>query len=108
MEKKNQKNLWAAGSFLLLFLLWTIAILFVDVQAAYAFFEIFVVNYRPVLMDGCLEASYPSSTTFLVIGRLVSGVHWFTDIIGGALLSASLVLFYSAAVEMKCIRLPKM
>jgi undecaprenyl-diphosphatase len=99
-------------------------------MAAYVFFEIFVVNYRPVLIDGVLEASYPSSTTmlvlcvmptavmqlrrrirhrtfrrvvsftliaftaFMVIGRLISGVHWFTDIVGGALLSASLVTLY--------------
>jgi undecaprenyl-diphosphatase len=77
-----------------------------------------------------LEASYPSSTTmlvmcvmptammqfskrikndlfrrcvmfiiiafiaFMVMGRLVSGVHWITDIIGGALFSTSIVLIY--------------
>ena len=100
------------------------------VMAAYAFFEVFVVNYRPVLMNGYLEASYPSSTTmlvicvistaimqlntriknntrrrcaalvltafliFMVIGRLVSGVHWLSDIAGGALLSTGLVMLY--------------
>lgn len=100
------------------------------VLAAYAFFEVFAVNYRPVLINGILEVSYPSSTTmlvmcvmptallqlrsrmkagaarrwvciaitaftlFMVIGRLISGVHWFTDIMGGALLSAGLVMMY--------------
>ena len=98
--------------------------------AAYALFEIAAVNYRPILIDGHLEISYPSSTTllvlcvmptalmqlhrrikhsafrrcidfagtafiaFMVIGRLVSGVHWLSDIIGGALLSAGLDLLY--------------
>lgn len=102
------------------------------VFAAFILFEMFPVNYRPVLINGSLEASYPSSTTllvmcvmpttimqlngriknektrkaaknaiwaftaFMVIGRLISGVHWFTDIIGGLLLSASLVMLYDS------------
>ncbi len=102
---------------------------------AYLFFESFVINYRPVLIDGFLEASYPSSTTllvlcvmptalmqlrrrlrrptlrriitaaiaafmgFMVLGRLISGVHWLTDIIGGILLSAGLVMMYHAICE---------
>ena len=37
------------------------------VMAVYAFFEIVVINYRPTLIDGILEASYPSSTTLLVL-----------------------------------------
>ena len=108
---------------------------YIVVMAAFVLFEVFVINYRPVLIDGYLEASYPSSTTmlvmcvmptaimqfnarikndvlrrcvtsaiaafivFMVIGRLVSGVHWFTDIIGGALLSAGLVLMYRAIIS---------
>ena len=32
--------------------------------------------------------------TVVVVGRLLSGVHWFTDIIAGALLSVSLLMFY--------------
>ena len=103
---------------------------YVLVFLAYLFFEFFVVNYRPVLIEGVLEASYPSSTTmlmmcimptaimqfhhlisskrlrnivnafcgiyasFMVIGRVLSGVHWFTDIVGGILLSATLVMLY--------------
>lgn len=105
---------------------------YVVVLAAYIFFEIVVINYRPVLLGGYLEASYPSSTTmlvmcvmpaamiqlcdriknyvfrrcvmisiavfivFMVIGRLVSGVHWLSDIIGGALISAGLVMIYAS------------
>ena len=103
---------------------------YITVMAAYLFFEEFVINYRPVLINGYLEASYPSSTTllvmcvmpttimqlnsrikrvmvrravtafviafiaFMVIGRLISGVHWLTDIVGGAILSAGLVMMY--------------
>ena len=103
---------------------------YIVVMALYIFFEMFVVNYRPILINGILEASYPSSTTmlvmcvmptaimqfnsriknctlkrcvaiiitafsaFMVIGRLISGVHWLSDIIGGALLSSGLVLIY--------------
>lgn len=105
---------------------------YVLVLASYLFFEKAVVNYRPVLIDGYLEASYPSSTTVLVLcivptammqlskritnpwirrgslallsvfaagmvtGRLLSGVHWLTDIVGGILLSAGLVLLYNS------------
>ena len=109
---------------------------YIIVMAVYVLFEMLVVNYRPVLIGGILEASYPSSTTmlvmcvmptaiiqfnariknnvlkrfvasaiiafivFMVIGRLVSGVHWFTDIIGGALLSAGPVLMYRAIISL--------
>ena len=105
--------------------------------AAYLFFESVVINYRPVLINGYLEASYPSSTTllvtcvmpmavmqfnsrirnkllrnivaatlvafiaFMVIGRLLSGVHWLTDIVGGALLSTGLVLMYRAIIDLE-------
>ena len=103
---------------------------YIVIMAVYILFEIVVINYRPTLINGYLEASYPSSTTmlvmcvmptammqlrtrikndlfrrcvmltitvfitFMVIGRLVSGVHWITDIIGGALLSTAIVLMY--------------
>lgn len=110
---------------------------YIITMAAYVFFEMFTVNYRPVLINGLLEASYPSSTTllvmcvmptaimqlnyriknsiavklidagiilftaFMVIGRLVSGVHWFTDIVGGLLLSATLVMAYLSTALVK-------
>lgn len=33
----------------------------------YLFFEMIPINYRPILIDGIMEASYPSSTTLLVL-----------------------------------------
>ena len=105
---------------------------YILVLGAYLFFESVVINYRPVLIAGFLEASYPSSTTllvlcvmptaamqlrdrikhpalrrwvgfaitafsvFMMVGRLVSGVHWVTDIIGGVFLSGGLVKLYAA------------
>ena len=41
----------------------------------------------------------PAFIVFMVVGRLVSGVHWITDIIGGALLSAGLVRMYRVIIS---------
>lgn len=122
---KVDDNLFVLGGF------------YIVVFGAYLFFEAFPINYRPVLIDGYLETSYPSSTTllvlcimptailqwkdrinnrvlrkiiqtvsvafilFMVIGRLLAGVHWFTDIVGGVLLSAGLVEAYRFFVNIK-------
>ena len=104
---------------------------YIIVIALYVFFEKVIINYRPILMNGFLEASYPSSHTLMticicgssilinkklfnnkitkvinylsiiiititVVGRLISGVHWYTDIKGGILISSGLLMtFYS-------------
>ena len=109
-----------------------LGVYYIVVMAVYILFEIVEINYRPILINGYLETSYPSSTTmlvmcvmptaimqlncriknaivrkcvavvitafiaFMVIGRLLSGVHWFSDIVGGALLSTGLVIMYRA------------
>ncbi|MBO5313616.1 MAG: phosphatase PAP2 family protein, partial [Clostridia bacterium] len=46
------------------------------------------------LFRRCVMLTITVFITFMVIGRLVSGVHWITDIIGGALLSTAIVLMY--------------
>ena len=127
VQLMTRKSLWQVDHSIL-----ALGLLYIVVMTAYVFFETVVINYRPVLINGYLEASYPSSTTllvlcvmptaamqfkariqntmlrrcvvitmvaliaFMVIGRLLSGVHWFTDIVGGALLSAGLVTVYGA------------
>ncbi|MBR0302911.1 MAG: phosphatase PAP2 family protein [Clostridia bacterium] len=35
-----------------------------------------------------------------VAGRLISGVHWFTDIVGGIFISSALLFTFSAALDM--------
>ena len=112
-----------------------LGIYYVIVIACYLIFEMIPINYRPILIEGRLEASYPSSTTllvlsvmptlifqvyrrvenslirkatvvvviafsaFMVIGRLISGVHWATDIIGSVLLSVGLFMLYFSVVH---------
>ena len=98
----------------------------------YVLFDKIAINYRPVLIDGELEASFPSTHTmlaicicgsslliskyfvthkeirkyidfmtwglmiFIVVARVLSGVHWFTDILGGIIISLFLLmLFYT-------------
>lgn len=118
IRKVDPDLLWLGGYFLL-------------VAAVYLFFEMVPVNYRPLLMEGRLEASYPSSTTllvlsvmptlrlqagrrlkhaaairaaaivfsgFMVTARLLSGVHWLSDIVGAILLSTGLFCMYRAVV----------
>ena len=115
-------------------LLW-LCVLYAVVLAFYALFEVVIINYRPIIIEGELEASYPSSHTMLSltiflsaiplvkghikskgvyltvavvfavlavimpVGRLLSGVHWLTDIVGSIILSISLVTAYLGVVE---------
>ena len=44
-----------------------LGIFYAAVLACFALFEVVVINYRPVLIEGALEASYPSSTTMLCL-----------------------------------------
>ena len=113
-----------------------LGIYYIIVIFCYLIFEMIPINYRPVPIDGRMEASYPSSTTLLVLsvmptlieqmnrrmadkkwrqiltisailfsvfmtfGRLISGVHWFTDIVGSVLLSTGLFCLYQASVSL--------
>ena len=48
--------------------------LYVLMGIVYVFFEKFIINYRPIIIDGELEASYPSSHTILAICICVSSL----------------------------------
>lgn len=112
-----------------------LGIYYILVILCYIIFETIPINYRPILINGNMEVSYPSSTTllvlsvmltfnfqinkrltnikvkkaillmanmytyFMIIGRLISGVHWFSDIIGSILFSMALFSFYKALVH---------
>ena len=132
----KRKSLWKVDYSIL-----ALGVFYIIVMVVYIFFEMMVINYRPTLIDGYLEASYPSSTTmlvmcvmptaamqlnvriknnairlgtiiaiifftvFMVIGRFIAGVHWITDIIGGVLFSAGVVISYYSimnALTKKC------
>ena len=117
-----------------------LGIYYMIVILGYLIFEMIPINYRPILIEGFMEASYPSSTTllvlcvmptlseqvnrrsqneivkkvikalvicfsaFMVFGRLISGVHWLTDIVGSIMLSVGLFCIYKAAVLLCFIR----
>ena len=129
MQMIRRKSLLRVDADILL-----LGVYYIAVILAYLVFEMVPVNYRPIPIDGVMEASYPSSTTLLVlsvmptlafqanrraksgavrtaatvfavlfsafmaVGRLVSGVHWLTDILGAVWLSAGLYLLYRSAV----------
>ena len=54
--------------------LYVLAIFYVLVLATYMLFEKVIINYRPVLMHGELEASYPSSHTLMSIFICISAI----------------------------------
>lgn len=117
-----------------------LGIYYVIVIFSYLIFEMIPINYRPILIEGFMEPSYPSSTTllvlsvmptltfqlkhrmknmtvckmlsistilfssFMVVGRWICGVHWFTDIIGSIFLSTGLFFVYKGTVLSVCSR----
>lgn len=114
--------------------IYALAGLYVVVLGLYIFFEKCIINYRPILIDGVLEASYPSSHTLMalcicgssiivnkrifhkkifnlenklsiflmitiILGRFISGVHWFSDILGGIFISLALLSSFYTVIS---------
>ena len=113
-----------------------LGIFYIIVISIYILFEKYIINYRPILINGFLEASFPSSHTLMticlcgssiiinnilfknnftkivniislfiiiitIVGRFISGVHWFTDIIGGILISSFLLMLFYSIMNLK-------
>ncbi len=129
-ELIEKKSLFKVNKRILL-----LGVFYIVVAIVYFFFEKVIINYRPVLENGLLEASYPSSHTILsicvclssiwvskyvfknkdfikifniltillmigiVVFRVLSGVHWITDIVGGILISLALCYLYSYSTK---------
>ncbi len=118
--------------------IYLIAGFYVVVLIMYVLFEKVALNYRPVIIDNELEASYPSTHVllamcfclssvliskfymkndtlrkivnigswvlmlFIVVGRMICGCHWFTDIVGGVIISLALLnIFYMVLLKLE-------
>lgn len=117
-----------------------LGVLYAVCIAFYVLFTFVTINCRPVLENGVLESSYPSSHTVLgicvfaslaveikrnihdaraiifeygcygficlmVAGRILSGWHWASDIVGACILSAAFVSGFKAILpETKCAK----
>ena len=112
-----------------------LGVFYIIVLGLYFLFDKLAINYRPVLENGKMGASFPSSHTMLaicvcvsaiwinkklfksdmtklfnvllafiailtVVGRLLAGVHWFTDIIGGVIISCALLMVFKTVLDM--------
>ena len=112
-----------------------LGVYYIIVILSYLLFEKLLINYRPILIEGRMEVSYPSSTTLLVLsvmlslyeqvnrrvvniqskniiniciviftvfmigGRLLSGVHWLSDIIGSIFISLGYFFLYKGVLQ---------
>jgi undecaprenyl-diphosphatase len=109
--------------------------IYILLAVLYLVFEFVVINYRPVILEEGLEASFPSTHSMLAIAvmfsaaqqvrtgmkesgirnilillcvltgvltpvtRFFSGVHWFTDILGGVLYGLFLTSLFAPLRE---------
>lgn len=110
--------------------------LFIIFTISLIFDKLIIINYRPIMTNGVLEGSFPSThitiITFIYLSsisffkiyeknnnfkkcyyilviiniiiasvlRLMSGMHWMTDIIGGLILGFMMFLGYTIIINM--------
>jgi undecaprenyl-diphosphatase len=90
-------------------ILFVLLAIYVVTAFEYFVFEIAKINYSPLSTSEELHASYPSShvlffITFIgavlvimyAVLRLLSGQHYFTDIVAGLILSSSIIALFIA------------
>lgn len=131
VQLAKRKNLKKVDSNILI-----LGVFYMLLAIVYLLFEVVVINYRPVLVDGTLKASYPSTHTMLslfiiasaeiqlhkffsvnkklllsadivsscfliliVVSRVLSGVHWLTDILGAILIALALLFIYNGVLD---------
>lgn len=108
-----------------------LGILYVLIATFFVIFEFAAINFRPILQDGLLEASYPSTHALIVgcvfgsvmiladyitknkylkigtyafssvvialtiVARLLSGMHWLTDVVAAVILTSALLVLFA-------------
>ena len=87
----KRKNLWEVDYEIIL-----LGMFYILVAVSYLFFRKLFADKKPLRM--ALNTVSTAIILTTVIGRFLSGVHWFTDIIAGVLLSSALVMLYYSFV----------
>lgn len=127
----KRKNLIKVDSNILI-----LGVFYLILALLYFVFEFVAINSRPVLVDGMLKPSYPSTHDMLslfiiasaeiqlhkyfvvnkklvlsadiislclliliVVSRLLSGMHWLTDILGAILIALALLFIYNGVLD---------
>jgi len=87
----RRRSIWKVDKSLLI-----LGCIYLLMLVFYLLFEKMPINYRPVLIDGNLEASYPSSTTLLTVGVMATAMMQCGERMRKGLLKKSLLAAMAA------------